>query len=117
MTDGVREWKRDWGGFESLSHRESQLQPLVDESFTNLGTCWWKGSVEDEIADGFVGDSHVGAEFVYGEELVFGFVEGSFDFQDQVSAVAFTFSGDELDVFRVDADSGEAGFHRFSFVC
>ena len=70
----------------------------------------------DEILDGFVGDSHVGAEFVDGEELVFGFVEGSFDFHDQVTAVALAFSGDELYVFRVDADSGEAGFHRFCFV-
>ena len=81
---------------------------LVDE--------WFSGLV-DEFADGFVGDSHVGAEFVDGEELVCGFVEGSFDFQDQVTAVALAFSGDELDVFRVDADSGEAWFHRFCFVC
>ena len=47
-----------------------------------------RGSVEDEFADGFVGDAHVGAEFLYVEELVFGFSEGSFDFQDQVAAVA-----------------------------
>ena len=74
-------------------------------------------SVSDGFSDGFVGDPHVGAEFLYGEELVFGFVEGGFDFHDQVAAVAFTFAGDELDVFGVDADSGEAGFHFFGFAC
>ena len=48
---------------------------------------------------------------------MFGFVEGGFDVQDQVAAVAFTFAGDELDVFGVDADSGEAGFHFCGSAC
>ncbi|KMQ71024.1 hypothetical protein [Chryseobacterium koreense] len=40
------------------------------------------GLIGDEFSDGFVGDPHVGAKFLYGEELVFGFVEGGLDFQD-----------------------------------
>ena len=70
----------------------------------------------DEILDGFVGDSHVGAEFVDGEGLMVFFFECFFDFENEFAAGAFTSAGDELDVFRVDADSGEAGFHLFCFV-
>ena len=77
---------------------------------------WFSGLVY-EFADGFVGDSHVGAEFLYGEGLMVFFLEYFFDFENEFAAGAFTSAGDELDVFRVDTDSGEAGFHRFCFVC
>ena len=79
---------------------------LVDE--------WFSGLV-DEFADGFVEDSHVGAEFVDGEGLMVFFLEYFFDFENEFAAGAFTSAGDELDVFRVDTDSGESGFHRFCF--
>ena len=69
----------------------------------------------DEILDGFVRDAHVGAEFLYGEGLMVFFLEYFFDFENEFAAGAFTSAGDELDVFRVDTDSGEAGFHRFCF--
>ena len=79
---------------------------LVDE--------WFSGLV-DEFADGFVRDAHVVAEFLYGERLMVFFLEYFFDFENEFAAEAFTSAGDELDVFRVDADSGEAWFHRFCF--
>ena len=54
---------------------------------------------------------------MYGEGLMVFFFECFFDFENEFAAGAFTSAGDELDVFRVDTDSGEAGFHRFCFVC
>ncbi|MCG2779420.1 MAG: hypothetical protein L6264_00605 [Weeksellaceae bacterium] len=74
---------------ESLSHRGKRGSATGASRASATGErAGVRGSVEDEFADGFVGDSHVGAELMYGEELVFRFVEGSFDFQDQVAAVA-----------------------------
>ena len=75
---------------------------------------WFSGLVY-EFADGFVRDAHVGAEFLYGEGLMVFFFECFFDFENEFAAGAFTSAGDELDVFRVDTDSGEAGFPSLLF--
>ncbi|KMQ70184.1 hypothetical protein ACM44_13675 [Chryseobacterium koreense CCUG 49689] len=97
---------------------ESGLACLPEGRWFSLARVSLEGvSVADDFSNGLVGDPHVGAEFLYGEELVFGFVEGGLDFQDQVAAVAFTFAGDELDVFGIDADAGSSWFHRCSFLC
>ncbi|MBH1959607.1 MAG: hypothetical protein I8H68_05815 [Flavobacteriia bacterium] len=58
-------------------------------------------SVYDEFLDGFVGEAHVGAEFLDGEDLMSGFVKGGFYFQNQITAVVFTFSGDALDLWGI----------------
>ena len=71
--------------------------------------------VFDEFLNGFVGDSHVSAEFLNGEELVRRFVKGSFDFQNKIPAVALAFSGDALDVFGIDTEAVDPGFHRADF--
>lgn len=65
------------------------------------GAVW---SVFDEFLDGFVGKAHVGAELVNGEDLMCGFVEGRFYFQNETAAVALTFAGDALDIFGVNAE-------------
>lgn len=46
---------------------------------------------------------------------MFRFVQRLFDFMDQSAAVSFAFSQDALNVFGIDADSGDSGFHRFVF--
>ena len=74
------------------------------------------GSVSDDFLHGFVGNAHIGAEFLYGEDLMFLFVQRGFYFQDQIAAVAFTFSGDALDVFGVNAEAGDPAFHGFVFL-
>ena len=71
--------------------------------------------IDDYVLYVFQGDTHVGAEFVDGEGLMVFFLEYFFDFENEFAAGAFTSAGDELDVFRVDTDSGEAWFHRFCF--
>lgn len=70
-----------------------------------------RASVSDEVLDGFVRDAHVGAEFPDSEDLVVGLVQRGLDFMDQGAAVTFAFSGDALDVFRVDADARDSGLH------
>ncbi|WP_447951114.1 hypothetical protein [Chryseobacterium koreense] len=72
-------------------------------------------SVSDDFFDGLVGDAYVGAEFLDGEDLVFFLIECFLNSDDQTAAVALTFTGNELDVLGVDADSGGSGFHRFGF--
>lgn len=46
---------------------------------------------------------------------MFGFVEFLFNFVDKISAVPLTFSGNPLNVFRVDADSCNFRFHDVQF--
>ena len=55
--------------------------------------------------------THVGAEFFDGDQLVIAFIEVDLNFQEEITAVAFTFAGDALDVFGVDAKPDESGFH------
>jgi hypothetical protein len=57
------------------------------------------------LFDGGGFDAHVLAEFVEGDGLVLVFVEVLFDGTHNISALAFAFTGDLLDVFGVDAYS------------
>lgn len=56
-------------------------------------------------------EAHVGAKLCHGDELVIGFLEVVSDFVDEVTAVAFTFARDALDVFGVNAEARDSGFH------
>lgn len=82
----------------------------------NIATGTQSASVFDEFLNGFVWNSHVGAEFLNSDELVGRFVKGGFDFMNKITAVALAFSGDALDVFGVNAEPGNSGFHRFGFL-
>lgn len=72
-------------------------------------------SVRKEVLNSIQRNAHVIAELLGGEHLVWRFVQGVFNLVDQSAAVAFAFSGNALDVFWVDADPGNSGFHDFVF--
>ena len=69
--------------------------------------------VGDERLYGMQGDAEVSAEFFKGDDLVFFFVEWFSDIMHEITAVAFTSSGDALDVFGVDAEARDSGFHNY----
>lgn len=64
----------------------------------------------------FERQAHVQAEFLYGDELVIGFLEVVFDLVDDIPAVALTFASDALDVFGVDAKARDSWFHNALFL-
>ena len=74
------------------------------------------GSVFDKFLDGFVRNAYVGAEFLDGKELVGRFVQGFLDGVDQAPAIALALSGDALDVFWINAEAGDPGFHECLFI-
>jgi len=45
-----------------------------------------------------------------------GFLEVVFDFVDEVTAIAFTFTGDALDIFGVNAEARDSWFHDALFL-
>lgn len=55
----------------------------------------------------FIGNAGVCAEFLDRDQLVFFFSEVYPDFLHHITRIAFTLSGDALDVFRVYDDSGD----------
>lgn len=44
------------------------------------------------------------------------FIEVDLNFDEEITAVPLTFTRDALDVFGVDAESGESWFHRLEFL-
>ncbi len=70
--------------------------------------------IADKGLDCVAWKAHVGTEFPDGNELMIGFVEMDSDLKEETTAVALTFARDALNVFRVNADSGELRFHRLS---
>lgn len=69
--------------------------------------------VGDEVLYCFVGNAHVEGKFFYREDLMVGFLEGFFDGVQQIAAIPFTFTGNTLNIFGIDANTGHPGFHRF----
>ena len=101
-----------WVTFATLKGSVVALMHPRNDGGSLGGGVW---SVFDEFLDGFVGEAHVGAELMDREDLMSGFVEGGFDFQNETAAVALAFAGDALDVFGVNAEAGDSGFHRLFF--
>ena len=73
--------------------------------------------IDDYLLYFFQGDTHVGAEFLNGKDLMAGFIQCLFDCVDEIAAVSFAFSQDALNVFGINADSGYSRFHRVVFLC
>ena len=59
---------------------------------------------------------HVGAEFLYRDELMVGLIKNDFDFLNEITAVPFTFASDALNVFWVNAKARDFGSHESLFL-
>jgi len=71
---------------------------------------------KNQMGDLIVSNAGVVTEFIKGEEFVVEFAQLFFDFLHQPCALPVALTGNELDVFGVDADSGGSGSHFFDSV-
>ena len=77
---------------------------------------WGLGLVGEDLADGGGVQAGPGAEFINGDELVVLLVEAAPDDVHDLAAMALTAASDELNVFGVNAEPGDALFHGAVFV-
>jgi len=69
----------------------------------------------DDLGNLLLGDPKIGAQFVYGEQLVLFLFELGFNLPKQGPGITFTPSGEEHNIFWVDADTVE-GFHTLTML-
>lgn len=73
-------------------------------------------SIPNHLLHALIRQPDIGAKFLYRNHLVFLFVQRLLYFAEHFPAVALASSGNKLDVFRVNAEPGDSGFHRSAFL-
>jgi len=69
------------------------------------------GSASDQVFELFVPDPGVCTEFIESKEFMLRFIELFFNFPHNPETLSVTFAGNELNIFRVNANSVHCFFH------